>query len=133
MQELLFCLLGLVLFIIGVILISIGNKIQEKNDDKIPKKDTTKIIIGSIMLLLGISLSFYFGYKFYNDYTLKSMAEKLLIIKDKVAYDELCNNLFKKGSDETTYNQYIDMKKTRSSKEVDNLCGNFSKGILSRK
>ena len=65
--------------------------------------------------------------------SLKLAAEELLKTKSEPRYDYLCGIVFEEGMDKATNDQYLSMKKTRPKAEVNNLCGNVAKNLLSRK
>jgi hypothetical protein len=63
----------------------------------------------------------------------KTAAKELLNTSNEKRYDYLCNIVVSESQDPATYQQYLDMKKRRPKAEVNNLCGNISKIILSKK
>ena len=129
---------GIACLIIGISSLIYSNSLNKNNTNKdviVSIRVNNYLYIGVVFIILSV-LS-VIGY-FYILHYYKNIAGRILELgkldteESKIEYFDLCDKLFLSQSPKETYDQFLDMKKSRPEKEVINLCGNFAKTIINK-
>ena len=129
---------GITCLIFGICSLIYSNRLNKNNTNKdviVSIRVNNYLYIGVVFIILSV-LS-VIGY-FYILHYYKNIAGRILELgkldteESKIEYFDLCDKLFLSQSPKETYDQFLDMKKSRPEKEVINLCGNFAKTIINK-
>ena len=129
---------GITCLIFGICSLIYSNRLNKNNTNKdviVSIRVNNYLYIGVVFIILSVlSIIGYFYMKQYY----KNIAGRILELgkldtkESKIEYFDLCDKLFLSQSPKETYDQFLDMKKSRPEKEVINLCGNFAKTIINK-
>ena len=129
---------GITCLIVGISSLIYSNSLNKNNTNKdviVSIRVNNYLYIGVVFIILSVLSAI--GY-FYILHYYKNIAGRILELgkldteESKIEYFDLCDKLFLSQSPKDTYDQFLDMKKSRPEKEVINLCGNFAKTIINK-
>lgn len=125
-----------VAIIITLIVLSILiAKETDRDSQKYKRMETSRYVLLAILGVYTIGILIYFTSKHAKEKILAKRVKRIMSApkskENDAKFDKLCDKLFRKRP--ALYEQFSDMKKTRSKQEVRTLCGNHAKNILGMK
>ena len=125
-----------VAIIITLIVLSILiAKETDRDSQKYKRMENARYVLMGMLIVYTIGILIYFTVIHSKEKILARRVKRIMSApkskENDAKFDKLCDKLFRKRP--ALYDQFSDMKKTRSQQEVRTLCGNHAKNILGMK